>query len=682
MVVVYNHINDMATYHAFTLPVEDLTRVLNYKPSNVIIDEEGNWKEDESRKDLQTLKEVIAGKYGAQANAYIEQLIRDLNGGARREAAANLIDKGITAFKRASTMASLSVLVQQPTSVFRAMAYVDPKHFRSLAALDIKGHKEAWDQVKKYAKVAAIKEMGGYDTGVGTRTADYLDSKDYKTWGERAKAFFLPDVYGGDSNYRAEIFGKGAAYADELAWIQMFDACKREQAEKLGKPMDSEEVLEAAGKRFTEVVRRTQVYDSTLTRSEYMRSKDTGMKMATAFMAEPTTVVSMMLDGLIRANRGDKAFLKKTAGAIAASVIFNALAVSLIYAARDDDEEKTYTEKYLATLATETAEGFNPLEYLPYTRDVMSLMKGYDIERTDMALFADLFKSFERITSSTRTPVEKTTEVAGAVASFFGVPIRNLVRDAMIPVNLVQSATSGERTTGKGISAAIADEFSVITNLFGADTTNAHELYKAAKSGDQAHYDRVASRYKSEQAAEMALRTALRENDKRIAEAAEAKISGELEAYESIIDQIEREGRFDRNLIIRAINNEVLDIKDSAEQVTAPVADAADEDEGTPESLYNASDLNDALTRGDREDFEDIYYYLLATKQEQGKTEAQAKAAIKSSVTSYWRKRYLAAWEENNTAEMKRILELLEGTELYGDYNDVATMASKWIKES
>jgi hypothetical protein len=562
------------------------------------------------------------------------------------------------------------------------MAYIDPKHFRSLAALDIKGHKDAWEQVKKYADVAVIKEMGGYDTWVGTRTADYLNARDYKTWADKAKAFFKPDVYGGDSSYRAEVFGKGAAYADELAWIQMFDACKREQAEKLGKPMDSEEVLEAAGKRFTEVVRRTQVYDSTLTRSEYMRSKDTGMKMATAFMAEPTTVVSMMLDGLIRANRGDKAFLKKTAGAIAASVIFNALAVSLIYAARDDDEEKTFTEKYLATLATETAEGFNPLEYLPYTRDIMSLMKGYDIERTDMALFADLLKAFERITSSTRTPVEKTTEVAGAVASFFGVPIRNLVRDAMIPVNIVQSATSGERTTGKGISAAIADEFSIITNLFGADTTNAHELYKAAKSGDQAHYDRVASRYKSEKAAEMALRTALRENDKRIAEAAEAKISGELEAYESIIDQIEREGRFDRNLIIRAINNEVLDIKDNADQVVIPEEEVTDEEDETSEPLYSTSDLNDALTRGDREDFEDIYYYLLAVKQEQGKTEAQAKAAVKSGITSYWRKQYLAAWEENNTAEMKRILELLEETELYGEYNDVATMAQRWIQQS
>ena len=683
MSVVSGHVNDMATYHAFVLPVEDLTRVLNYKPSNVIIDEQGNWTENTERKDYSTLKAVIENKYGAQANAYIEQLIRDLNGGARREAATNIIDKGITAFKRASTMASLSVLVQQPTSLFRAMAYIDPKHFRSLAALEIKGHKEAWEQIKKYAKVAAIKEMGGYDTGVGTLTADFINSREYKTWGDRAKAFFLPSVYGGDANYRAEVFGKGAAYADELAWIQMFDACKREQAEALGKSMDSEEVLTAAGKRFTEVVRRTQVYDSTLTRSENMRSKDTGMKMATAFMAEPTTVVSMMLDGLIRAQRGDKAFLGKTAGAIAASVIFNAMAASLVYAARDDDEEKTYTEKYLATLATETAEGFNPLEYLPYTRDIMSLMKGYDIERTDMALFADLFKSFERITSSTRTPAEKTTEVAGAVASFFGVPIKNLVRDAKIPVNIVQGSMSGERTTGKGISAALADEFSTITDLFGADTTNATQLYKAAVREDTDHYERVKARYKTPQAAEMALRTALRENDRRIADAAEAKLAGELEVYESIVEQIESEGHFDRGIVIRAVNNEILDIKDEDTSKLVPKDETVtDEEDETAESLYKASDLNNALERGDTEDFAAIMYALVQDKVSTGKTEAQAKASVKSSITAHWKKLYIEAWSRGDTEERKRIIAILTETGLYGTRNDVATLAQNWVKNS
>lgn len=61
------------------------------------------------------------------------------------------------------------------------------------------------------------------------------------------------------------------------------------------------------------------------------------------------------------------------------SIIANAMLVSLVYAWRDDDEDETYPEKYLQSLVSETLEGFNPLEYLPILRDVVSLFKGYDI---------------------------------------------------------------------------------------------------------------------------------------------------------------------------------------------------------------------------------------------------------------------------------------------------------------
>lgn len=113
---------------------------------------------------------------------YIEQLIRDLNGGARRDAAASILDKGLTAFKRASTMASLSVIIQQPTSMIRAMAYIDGKYFAGAAGIKVKDHARLWEELKQYAGVAVIKEMGGYDTGVGARTGEFLNSKEYKTW--------------------------------------------------------------------------------------------------------------------------------------------------------------------------------------------------------------------------------------------------------------------------------------------------------------------------------------------------------------------------------------------------------------------------------------------------------------------------------------------------------------------
>ena len=680
--VMVDHINSMATYHAFVLPVEDLTRVLNYKPSNAKIDEDGNWTVDESRKDYSTLKAVIEEKYGAEANHYIEQLIRDLNGGARRDAAATLLDKGITGFKRASTMASLSVLIQQPTSLIRAAAYIDPKYlFGQASIVDFANHKKLWERLCKYAPVGIIKEMSGYDTSVGARTGDYLNAKVYKTTKEKWEAFLKPERFGGDSNYRAEVFGKGAAYADEMAWIQMFEACVYEQADKLGKSRDSEEVLKAAGKRFEDVVRRTQVYDSTLTRTEFMRSKDTGMKMATAFMAEPSTIVSMVADAIMKAERGDTAFLRRTATAVAGAVILNALVSSLIYAMRDDDEEKTYGEKYVASVAMEAAEAINPLEYLPYFRDIMSIMKGYEIERTDMTLISNLFQQVETLTSSKRTVGEKMLGVSGAVSAFFGIPMTNLTRDAKGIVNTVMGGVDTERGTAKGMSAALKEEFSGIFGLFDEQTKNEYQIYQAYVSGDTAHYNRVKARYKSDQAAEMALRQALRDNDPRISEAAEARLSGDLAVYESLVDQIESEGIFDRNIVIRAVNNEVSELKRAAEKgELVPKDETATDEEETPESLYTASDLNAALERGDTEDFAAILAALVEDKVSTGKTEAQAKASVKSAITSYWKKQYLSGYRDTETR--KRIIAILTETGLYGSRNDVATMCEGWVKAS
>lgn len=682
--VMVDHINSMATYHSFVLPIEDLTRVLNYKPVNYLRDEDGNVVldkngkpkvDEEANKQYDTLKSVISSKYGDEVNRYIVQLIRDLNGGARRDAAAGIIDKGITQFKRASTMASLSVLIQQPTSIVRAAAYIDPKYLLNTEGLKLspKKHKELWERVKKYAPVAIIKEMGGYDTGVGARTADYLNAATYEK-GERLKGFLT------DSDYRAEVFGIGAAYADELAWVQMFEACVNEQADKLGKSRDSEEVLKAAGERFTEIVRHTQVYDSTLTRSENMRSKDTGAKMATAFMAEPTTVVSMIAEALIKGERGDKKFLRNTVGAVIGSILLNSLMSSLVYAMRDDDEDKTYGEKYVSTLAMEMAEGINPAEYFPVLRDIMSLVKGYEVERSDMALIGDLINSIRRMSSSQQTVAQKLTNTGGAVAAFFGLPVTNVMRDVNGLTYTFLHQTDTERYTGKGLSVAMMEEFDTMWNLFGEKTTNGYQLYQSALDHDAEHFARVAARYESEAAAEQALRKALREYDPRINEAAEARLIGELDVYEDIVSQIEAEGNFDRNMVIRAINNEMIYIKDHMEDETAPKAEEDEDEEETAEALYKTSDLNAALERGDDKDYGDIYDYLMELKQEDGKTEAQARSAVKSSITSYWKKRYLEAWEANDTGEIKRIQSILTGTKLYGSRNEVAKMGEGWVK--
>ena len=688
MEVVGNHVNTMATYHAFVLPVEDLIRVWNYTPVNIKRDENGKAILDENGMPVadtegeagyNSLKAEITKKYGKEANDYILQLLRDLNGGARRESAASILDKGLTAFKRSATMLSLSTIVQQPTSIIRAMAYVDAKHFTGASFVP-------WDTVKKYAPVAAIKEMGGFDTGTGARTSEYINAKQYDSIKDAAKAAVTPEIYGGDPNVRAEAFGWLTGKADEVSWRYMFGAIVNEQAEKLGKAKDSEEVLKAAGERFAEVVRRTQVYDSTLTRSEFMRSKDGLMKMATAFGAEPTTILSMAAEAIVKLERGDKAFFRKTAGAVAASILVNAVISSIIYAMRDDDEEKNLLEKYTESVTSEIIEGFNPLEYLPIARDVMSVFKGYDIERTDMSLISNLYQQIELLTSSKRSPADKIAGVSGAVGAFFGLPITNVYRDAKGIVLTTAGILDPEPVTGRGMGNAVGQgikgQTGLLGKIFGKERGDSYELYQAYVKGDKAHYDRVAARYKTEADLEYALRRELRENDKRIVEAAEAKHSGDLAVYESIVDQIEAEGIFDRNIVIRAINNEVSELKRAAEKgELVPKDELSDENDEEPaESLYTASDLNAALERGDSEDFATIMDALVEDKVSTGKTEAQAKASVKSAITSYWKKQYLSGYQDTETR--KRIIKLLTDTGLYGSRNDVATMCEGWVKAS
>jgi hypothetical protein len=688
MEVTTNHINTMATYHAFVLPIEDLTRVWNYTPVNIKRDENGEAILDDNGMPVadtdgaagyNSLKAEITKKYGAEANDYIQQLIRDLNGGARRDAAATILDKGLTAFKRAATTMSASTIIQQPTSVIRAMAYVDAKHFSGASITP-------WETVKKYAKVAFIKEMGGYDTGTGARTQEFLNQREYDNIGQKVKAAVTPEVYGGDPQARAEFFGWLTSKADEKTWCFLFSAVVNEQAERLGKPKDSEEVLKAAGERFTEVVRRTQVYDSTLTRSQYMRSKDGLMKMATSFMAEPTTVVSMAADAIIRLERGDKMFIRKTAAGIAGSIILNAMAVSLIYAMRDDDEEKNYLEKYISSLTGEIVEGINPLEYFPILRDIMSLFKGYEIERSDMTLINNLLEQVELITSSKRSFMDKMIGVTGAVAAFFGIPVTNLYRDVKGLTTTTISLFNGEPMTAKGTASAalegVTDQFGLFKKLLGGDRGTSYELYRAKVSGDNSHYTRVAARYESPEAEEQALRRELRENDKRIGEAAEARRSGDIEVYKSLVEQITDEGIFDRGMVIRAIQTEMNALSRETEKGTVVPKDTEVADEETVEvvSLYSSTDLNAALERGDTEDFKEIYESMVSDRVKAGKTEAQAKSAVKSSITAYWKPRYIEARNANDTETMKKILQILLSSGLYGSRNDVAVMLEGWIK--
>ena len=643
-----SHVNDMSMYHAFVLPLEDFMRVYNYSSTAGGYD---------------SVQQYIKNAYGAEANQYIERLMDDLNGGARVDPTAGVMNKGLALFKKASVFASASVVIQQPSAIARAWAYINPKYFVTStgSALNLAKHKEVWAEVKKYAPVAVIKEMGYFDTGMGRSTVEWI--KGNKTIKDKVD----------------DALSKAPAMADELSWSYIWLAVKNEIKATTNLKVGSEEFLKRCGERFTEIITNTQVYDSVLSRSGMMRSKDTGMKMATAFMAEPTTTVNMMVDGIIQGTRGNVKFTASTVGAVTASIILNSILVALVYAARDDDEDETYAEKYIGSLTTELIDGFNPLTYIPFVKDIWSIAQGYDVERSDMSVVSDLWQTVEGLFNEDKSGWDKVADVSGAVCSIFGFPLKNILRDAKGMYNLFETVTSDTPTTSAGIGDAIGDSFKSSIPLWDRlveSESNSDKLYEAILSGDQKQIDRIKGKYDDENAIESAMRAGLREHDPRIKEAAQARYNGDISKYTRIAKEIIAEGNFSQDTVVGAINAEINAIKRGE---TTEKEATEERDEVT--SIYSASDINTAFDNGDTATALEIINDLIETKVANGMEEKNAKSSLRSSMTSYWKPLYKEAYQSGDTSEMARIRQILYASGLYGSANEVVKTTQSWLKD-
>lgn len=616
------HVNDMSMYHAFVLPMEDFYRVFNYRtPTSETMATE-------------SVEMYIQNAYGKGATAYIEQLLKDLNGGARSDPTAGFINKMMGLFKKGAVFASASVVIQQPSAIARAMALVDSKYFVG-KKMDSHRHEALWEEVKQYAPVAMIKEMGYFDTNMGMSTVDFIKAKEYDSWGDKMKGLVA------DGNYRDEWLSKAPALADEIAWCQIWEAVKRETAaQHKGLDAGSEAFLKLAGERFTEVIVNTQVYDSVLSRSGNMRSKDTGMKMATAFLAEPTTTINMIADALVQGKRGDKKYARAAIGAAIASQILNSILVSFVYAARDDDEDESYWEKYLGTLAGEIKDSFNLFTYIPFIKDIVSIVQGYDVERSDISIISDLWKAYEQLDSDKISPYRKVENFAGSIAQIFGLPVKNILRDARGLYQTVDSFLNGPQTTRAGIKYAVKGA------VTGKDVSDGQQLYEAMMAGDTAHAERVKARFKDQAAADSAIRKALRENDPRIHEAAVARHNGDIAEYTRIAKEIIAEGHFKQDYVVSAISTEMntLDKEEKESSTNTKVS-----------GLYKTDDFTAAVMGGDSAMANAVRADIIRTSVANGKTQKDAEEAFASSASSSLKEEFM----EGRLSETKAIQALV-----------------------
>lgn len=652
------HINDMALYHAVTT-VEDFNRVWNSK----LKDKNGG---------VVALKKIIEEKCGEEIVAYFEKLINDANVGVRMKDynTTAFFDTLVSRSKKAAVLGSLSVAVQQISAVERAKAYI-PGHFftTSLFSQLKNGHKTTWEEMKKYCPVAIIKEMGGYDL-TGRNTMEW-------TFGSKGVIAKIDNA-----------LGRLPALMDEVAWCAIWEAGKKMTASLRGKNGEvlyekgSEAFYTKASEIVTEAIRHTQVYDSIFVRSGHMRNDDWLSKTATTFMAEPTTSFNMYVEAAIDLKRGGEIrtaggyfnarrfALRKIRGVISAS-IGAALTAALVHAMRDDDEEKTLIEKYAGHATRNVMDNINPLNMLPFGRDIVSLVNGYDVKRADMTLISDLIYTFNGLDSDKPTR-EKISELAGSISNIFGVPYKNIRRDTIGILNSLFNSVPLSETTWLGVKESVSEEVS------GKEVSNSDLLYEAMLGGNKKEIGRIKARYDGESEIRSAIRKGLRENDPRIKEAATLNINGDMKGYAEIVNEIASEKVFDKNRIIEAINLEINAInRENKVADNEPI----DEDE-TVTSLFNASMLNRTLDGGDTETALEMIDDMVNAKVKSGKTEKEAKSSIKSNVTRYWKEKYIAAWKAGNDEEMLRIRKLLAETKLYGSAYNVSSTVSSWLKDS
>lgn len=430
-----NHASDMTDYASWLCAMEDINRLFNYQ----FRDEEGN-------PTGKTIKGLLDRVGGPGSQKYWHNLMEDIQNGINAPGDSPMWDiagKTIGGFKGAAVGANIRVVIQQPTAFFRAAAVLAPQDMaRGLARGVTRG--SGWKKALQYSPIAMRKDAGGFDISSPYKMTETL-------FDNRTNVRKLNDA-----------LSAPAGAADAVTWGKLWNACEWATArEHQGLTKGSEAFYRQTAKLFAEVIDQTQVVDGVLQRSNIMRSSNAVVKQATSFMGEPIMSLNLLMRAYDQvryeqnSQKRGKAIktMGRAATALVVTNVVNALAQSLIDAMRDDDEDKKYWERFRAAFTgisgdeetpwekawnaiTEGNVGsnMNPLGQIPFVKDALSIMQGYDVSRTEMEIVSDLIQAGQTAIQSADGQGKRTRAYAlkgllAACAKMFGIPASNLTRD-------------------------------------------------------------------------------------------------------------------------------------------------------------------------------------------------------------------------------------------------------------
>lgn len=642
--VVSQHAQEMSSYSAYAGAVADGMRWLNYN----------------NRKTGETIKQSMLQKFGTNCEKYFTELIRDIN---RNKPTGNyggeLSSLLVSAQKAAAIAGNLSVVIQQPTAIMRACAVLDidliAKGIAIAATHSVKSAKEA----QAHSEIAWWKSQGFFETNMGKSMDEIITGR--STAKDKAVGLAM----------------KPAGFFDDLTWGAIWEATKlwtkkfHPEAE-----VGSDEFFSITKEKFDDVVDQTQVVDSVLHRPMILRSKNALVKMDMSFMAEPLKSANLLRNAIIDAKNKKPGATKRLIRVYASCVMANVLAAAakaIVMAFRDTGDDE-WREKWLESFVGDLLSSLNPVSIIPFVKDILTLLDGYDVERMDMSAISGIIKFGQQMVTSaqkgdldTSLSLQNVYKLTRYLSQLTGIPVYNVLREVDTIVDIFgEPIFRASQTT--------------------PDTERYEALYSAVMKNDEAEmqneYDRLG---KTQKEIEQRLKSKIIDDSKGnkmfnedVDKAAKARISGDVKTAVEIVRNLADTTALSKDFWTACVNARVNKISKAQENRTqlieagiskltvdnmsdtevnealksyeaeADTSTASDLNEDTnTESLYTANDLVKALQDGNESDYNTAYDDMLSAKavslimqaeadnKELTADEAEEKAesSIKSAIT-------------------------------------------------
>ena len=457
--VFANHMASMAQYNAFALPVVDAIKWFNYQQKS---------EPDENGKRLVmgSVRDQMDRVYGVPeesrpgsgrqgyAQSFVINILKAFNGTEAQGVPTDATGlNSLRQYNMAQVAFNFRVVVQQPLAITRAALLVDYGSILKGMKLKPAAIQQNIQEMQRYSGIAAWKALGFYDVNISRGLTDII----------KHSSTVLDKIN--------NVGMWGAEKADILTWAGIWSACKEEVIKKQKLTPKSEGFYEAVTKLFEDVIYKTQVVDSVLTKNEYLRSKGFFARATASFMSEPTTTASMLIDaydkfradmqrGMTRqqAWKNNGRMIGRVAYAYGLSAVILAAVQAVADAIRDDDDYQDFLEKWLEAFGGNLVDEIMPFNKLPILSDFYEVAKeviatwtGWDIygnapTSVFMQWYDSLIKGMEIVHGKITGDEDRYTWYGGvykllqAVSGITGLPMAAATREIIAAWNNIVGA--------------------------------------------------------------------------------------------------------------------------------------------------------------------------------------------------------------------------------------------------